>query len=133
MAVDKNKVVLVRGCTLRTVRGGYGRVVEDGLITYPTYLPRGTVLTVLSFDLYSKTVIVKDDVVHKSVALEYSFVLDDCVVTKVDKQTFINALVLVDPTDNRPKEDYIKNLDLLLKCTIVELVALALIAILHIF
>lgn len=100
-----NKVTLSRGVRLRSTLGGYGRIVENGVLGNSVFLKRYSVFQVLSFNLYTNTVIASEDGTNRTVSLEYDYIIENCEVLNTDYNgVVINGLAIIDTTKVNPEK-----------------------------
>ena len=80
-----NKLIVTRGSLIKSVYGGYARIVEDGVLKHSVYVKKNTVYRVNTINLYTNTVIVVEEATKKALSLEYDYVIHSCELFNNDK------------------------------------------------
>ena len=96
-----NKLIVTRGSLIKSVYGGYARIVEDGVLKHSVYVKKNTVYRVNTINLYTNTVIVVEEATKKVLSLEYDYVIYSCEILNHDKSTFVNGLAIIDITEDK--------------------------------
>ena len=96
-----NKLTIARGSLIKSVYGGYARIVEDGVLKHSIYVKKNTVYRVNTINLYTNTVIVVEEATKKVLSLEYDYVINSCELLNHDKSTVINGLAIIDITEDK--------------------------------
>lgn len=100
-----NKITLSRGVRLRSNLGGYGRIVSDGVLKDSVFLKRYSIFQVLTFNLYTNTVIVSEDGTDRTISLDYDYIMESCDVLNTDYNgVVINGLAIIDTTKVNPEK-----------------------------
>lgn len=92
---------IARGTVIRSIYGGYARIVEDGVLKNSVYVKKNTVFRVSTINLYTQTVIAIDEATKRTLSLEYDYILNLCEVVTHDKSTVVNGMAIVDTYENK--------------------------------
>jgi len=117
-----DKITITRGSVLRSKYGGYGRIVEDGILKDARYIRKYTVFEVVSINLYTQTVIAVNKANKESFSLDYDYLLSTCELLSTPKTAVINGLSIINISEEKPVKWNIVNfiLGVLIEITIIS-------------
>ena len=98
-----DKIFLARNAIIKSKFGGYGRVVEDGALGQCVYIKKYTTFTVISFNLYTQTVLLVNSETKDTVSVEYKYILENCDIVKQPKNVLLDGIAIVDLNDGKEK------------------------------
>lgn len=96
-------ITVARNSLIRSKFGGYGRIIEDGVVKNSVYIKKNTVFRINTFNLFTQTVVAIEEATGKAISLDYAYVLG-CDIVSNDKQTVINGMTIIDTAED--KVDY---------------------------
>lgn len=90
-----SKIIITRNDTIRTIYGGYGRTLEpEGNLGPFRYIRKGTFFTVISFNLYTQTILAVNQETKETFSLEYAYILENCRLIDPPKNKVIDAIAI---------------------------------------
>lgn len=96
-----NLMTLARGTLIRSIYGGYARIVEDGVLKNSVYVKKNTVYRVNTVNLYTDTIIVIEEATKRVLSLEYDYIIHSCELVNHDNSTVVNGVALIDTYEDR--------------------------------
>lgn len=111
----KDKMILARNTLIRSVSGGYGRILEESELKDYVYIRKNTVMRVFSFNLYTQTVLVTNIATKQTYSLDYDYLLECCDIVKAPDNVVLDAISIVNVCPIKEFEDaYKKTLSLVI-------------------
>lgn len=111
----KDKMILARNTLIRSVSGGYGRILEESELKDYVYIRKNTVMRVFSFNLYTQTVLVTNIATKQTYSLDYDYLLECCDIAKTPDNVVLDAISIVNVCPIKEFEDaYKKTLSLII-------------------
>jgi hypothetical protein len=104
----KDKILVYRNATLRSIYGGYGRIVEDSVVGNSVYIRKNTVFTVVSINLWTQSILAVNQATKETLSLEYDYILNNCEVAGNPKNTIIDCVAIIDTTEQKPEFNLLK-------------------------
>lgn len=98
-----DKIFLARNAIIKSKFGGYGRVVEGGALGQCVYIKKYTTFTVISFNLYTQTVLLVNSETKDTVSVEYKYILENCDIVKQPKNVLLDGIAIVDLNEGKEK------------------------------
>ena len=96
-------ITIARNSIIRSKFGGYGRIIEDGVVKNSVYVKKNTVFRISTFNLFTQSVVAIEEATGRALSLEYDYILN-CEIVSNDKQTVINGMTVIDTAED--KKDY---------------------------
>ena len=90
-----DKMILARNTKIRAISGGYGRLLEESELKGHVYIRKNTIMTVISFNLYTQTVLAVNSATSETYSLEYDYLLENCEIISAPKNSVIEAISIV--------------------------------------
>lgn len=103
-----NKILLTRNDTIRNIYGGYARVLgSEGELGPYKYIRKGALFTVISFNLYTRTVLAVNQETKETFSLEYDYLLENCRVLGPLKNKVLDAVAIFNISQpEQPERNY---------------------------
>ena len=106
----KDKMILARNTLLRSVSGGYGRILEESELKAYVYIRQNTVMRVFSFNLYTQTVLATNIATNQTYSLDYDYLLECCDIAKNPENVVLDAISIVNVCPVKEFEDSYKKI-----------------------
>ena len=71
------------------------RLLEESELKGHVYIRKNTIMTVISFNLYTQTVLAVNSATSETYSLEYDYLLENCEIVSAPKNSVIEAISIV--------------------------------------